>query len=108
MSIHARLLHGGGHLLLKTIGQCSDTRILVDVVTKQSNAVILYNGPMQEDGVSQSYIVLELVDGMPRVELAFGSKGLSLKFDKAVNDGKWHNIGITILGKEVSLTVDNC
>jgi hypothetical protein len=30
-----------------------DTRISVDVVTKQSNAVILYNGPMQEDGVSQ-------------------------------------------------------
>merc|ERR1719458_752404 len=71
--------------------------------TKQSDGLLLY----LDDGGYYDFLELKLVSGCIRLRYNLGSGPQSLSLGAALDRGRWHRVGLTILGSRVTLAVDN-
>ncbi|XP_014664051.1 PREDICTED: neural-cadherin-like [Priapulus caudatus] len=106
-----RSFHGGGWAWFEPLKQCNKSRVSFEFMTEQADALLLYNGPMRaRDGSERDFIVVELVNGKPRVTIDFGSGPLTLYVGKAENlgDEEWHRLDVVLEDKKVTFVVDRC
>lgn len=76
-----------------------------DFKTRSDTAVILFNsgrGNYKEDFMS-----LEIIDGKPKFSVNCGSGLVEVILLLEVNDGKWHQLDLSISQSSVELRVDN-
>ncbi|XP_049964454.1 neural-cadherin-like [Schistocerca serialis cubense] len=93
---------------------CGSSHLSLEFRTKYKAGLLLYNGPLTSpDGnetLLSDFISLELVDGMPRLLVDFGSGTLELKIitRKELNDEEWHRIDIFWDTESVRMVLDFC
>ncbi|XP_047118486.1 neural-cadherin-like [Schistocerca piceifrons] len=93
---------------------CGSSHLSLEFRTKYKAGLLLYNGPLTSpDGnetLLSDFISLELVDGMPRLLIDFGSGTLELKIitRKELNDEEWHRIDIFWDTESVRMVLDFC
>ena len=100
--------HGDGWIWLEPLSRCEDGSTSLEVITRQGNGLLLYNGPMLAQD-APDFISLELKSGYPLLRVNLGEGELSLTVDgrdkqnqetlKPINDGEWHTIDIFKTGK---------
>ena len=92
--------NGTGYALYKQLEQCEESRTSVEILTSKATQLILYNGPISELQPSDptDFIILELVDGYPRLRIDHGTGPITLNVNggnaKKLNDNTWHRIDI--------------
>ena len=76
-----------------------------DFKTRSETAVILFNsghGDFKDD-----FLSLEIIDGRPKLSVNSGSGVVEVVLVEAVNDGKWHELDLSISQSTVELRIDN-
>ncbi|KAK7495999.1 hypothetical protein BaRGS_00012700 [Batillaria attramentaria] len=76
-----------------------------DFKTRASIAVMLFNsgrGSFKDD-----FLSLEIIGGRPKLSVNSGSGVVEVVLAAEVNDGKWHQLDLTISQSSVELRIDN-
>jgi chondroitin sulfate proteoglycan 4 len=76
-----------------------------DFKTRSENAVLLFNsgrGDFQDD-----FLALEILDGRPKLSVNSGSGLMEVVLVQEVNDGKWHQLDLSVSQSAVELRIDN-
>lgn len=95
-------------------GQCEESHLSLEFMTKSADGLILYNGPIvrPDDGfqVEQDFISFELVKGYVRLLIDFGSgtKELTIRAPGDLHNGEWHQADIFWDKETVRLMIDRC
>ncbi|XP_067928117.1 neural-cadherin-like [Watersipora subatra] len=104
--------NGAGWAQYKTLSQCTNSSTTIEFITKQSDAMILYNGPLADPGTGPSavldYLLIAITDGKPVVYINLGTGHVKLSIDKIVSNGIWHKLELVIVDRRVTLTLDDC
>lgn len=112
--ITSRSFGGKGWAWFPPLEQCENSHLSLEFLTKSSDGILLYNGPVDapQVGVSilQDFISLELASGRPRLIIDFGSGTSEIIIDteKDLGDGEWHRIDIFWTREDVRMVVDHC
>lgn len=111
---------GNGFALFSPLDQCEDSRTSLKFATFEPSGLLFYDGPTKGQNVNleDDFILLELVNGFPRLIINQGTGELVLSIDgrdslsshivQPLNDAKWHHVDIIRKGREVRLIVDHC
>ncbi|XP_071958459.1 neural-cadherin-like [Antedon mediterranea] len=102
----------GSYAWVETLEQCEDTRTSIEFITNE-DGTLFYNGPMtSEAGQPTDFILLELVNKRPVLQLNLGSDTSIFEFAPQdlpeLTDNEWHHLEIRRNGREVELVVDHC
>ncbi|KAH3883569.1 hypothetical protein DPMN_007529, partial [Dreissena polymorpha] len=106
--------NGTGYALYKQLEQCAASRTSIEILTSKLNQLILYNGPISvlEPVDPTDFVLLELVDGYPRLRIDHGTGEVTLQLTgrskRRLNDDTWHRIDIFRDKKNVRMVVDHC
>ncbi|XP_076443318.1 chondroitin sulfate proteoglycan 4-like [Babylonia areolata] len=76
-----------------------------DFKTRSENAVILFNsgrGDYKDD-----FLSLEIVEGRPKLSVNSGSGVVEVVLVEMVNDGRWHELDLSVSQSTVELRVDS-
>jgi hypothetical protein len=111
-----RSFNGNGFAFFKPVPACTSLNISFSFMTTQSNALLLYNGPvsLNDPGKFQTqykdYIVIWLENGEVRARLSFndGVESSDLSVRGVFDDGEWHEVSLTQKGKNIHLVIDDC
>ncbi|XP_052798901.1 neural-cadherin-like [Mya arenaria] len=106
--------NGTGYALYRQLEQCEESRTSIQILTSKATQLILYNGPIAdlEPIDPTDFILLELVDGFPKLRINHGTGEVALNLTgsskKRLNDNTWHTIDIHRNKKYVRMVVDHC
>ena len=106
-----RSFSGSGFAWYQPMPACTSLNISLQFMTKEADGLLLYNGPLRDGSTEyRDYLVLRLVRGQVEVELSFNDVNVTYAriLSSALNDGLWHSIALTQIGKNVELVLDNC
>ncbi|XP_068201441.1 neural-cadherin-like isoform X2 [Palaemon carinicauda] len=112
--ILTRTFFGNGFAWFPPLEVCDRTHLSVEFLSKESDGLIFYNGPIASTSDSDldvtDFIGLELENGHLRFLLDFGSGTLQLRLNNTANlsDGRWHRVDIFWNKENVRLDVDQC
>uniref|UniRef100_A0A0N5B1F4 Neurexin-4 n=1 Tax=Syphacia muris TaxID=451379 RepID=A0A0N5B1F4_9BILA len=110
-----RSFNGAGYAWFKPIPACTSLNITLQFMTSELNGLLLYNGPFGNN-ISAShldyfdYLAIRLNGGKIEAEYAFNGINkniLQVPSTSELNDGKWHSVSFTQIGKKVELVLDN-
>ncbi|KAK7058680.1 Cadherin, partial [Halocaridina rubra] len=110
--ILTRTFVGSGFAWFPPLDVCESNNISVEFLTKYSEGMILYNGPMAAldyDAITD-FIALEIDNGLLKLLINLGSGTLQLRLNAtyAVSDGKWHQVDIYWNKENVHMILDHC
>ncbi|VDN36012.1 unnamed protein product, partial [Gongylonema pulchrum] len=102
-----RSFDGQGFAWFKPVPACTSLNISLQFLTKQSDGLLLYNGPMGNNNTFgqadyKDYVVIRLVGGRVHANLMFNgivANPVQVAGSDALNDGKWHTVTLTQDGK---------
>ncbi|XP_033125355.1 neural-cadherin-like [Anneissia japonica] len=102
----------GSYAWVETLEQCEETVTSIEFITNK-DGTLFYNGPMTgESGQPSDFILLELVNKRPQLQLNLGSVTSTFEFGASdlgeLTDNEWHHLEIRRNGKEVEMVVDHC
>lgn len=106
-----RTFNGNGWAWFKPLEICDQSHLSIEIMTRTSNGLIFYNGPLTISHHTLSdFISLELFNGIPRLLIDYGSGTVELIVRTLgdLHDGNWHRLDIFWNGDKVRLLVDNC
>ncbi|CAD5116989.1 DgyrCDS5823 [Dimorphilus gyrociliatus] len=90
--------------------QCDKSHINFKFITTSPDGLLLYNGPTQSNAEPNDYVIIELVDGLPKVRVNLGQGEAKIHFTngKTLNDGNWHRLDTFIEHPFVRVIIDSC
>lgn len=106
--------NGQGWAWFPPLKQCSESHLSLEFMTRTSNGLIFYNGPMirPEPGVQvvADFISLELFNGKPRLLMDYGSGTAEVTVNTLgdLHDGEWHRLDLYWDRETVRIVVDHC
>lgn len=106
--------NGQGWAWFHPLQQCEESHLSLEIMTRTSNGLILYNGPMVRPNspaeTISDFISLELLNGTPRLLIDYGSGTAELIVNTLgdLHDGNWHRLDIFWNREKVRLVVDHC
>ena len=106
--------NGQGWAWFPPLQQCETSHLSLEFMTRTSNGLLLYNGPMvrPDAGVTvvSDFIALELFNRKPRLLIDFGSGTAEITVNTFgdLDDGEWHRIDIYWDKETVRMVVDHC
>lgn len=106
--------NGQGWAWFPPLQQCEESHLSLEFMTRTSNGLILYNGPMvrPDTGVQvvSDFISLELFNGKPRLLIDFGSGTGEVTVNTLgdLHDGEWHRVDVYWNKESVRVVVDHC
>jgi hypothetical protein len=111
-----RSFNGNGYAFFKPVPACTSLNISFAFMTTQSNALLLYNGPVSNNDPGKfqtqykDYIAIWLENGEIRARLSFndGVESSDLSVRGVFDDGEWHEVSLTQKGKTIRLVIDDC
>lgn len=110
----SRTFGGKGWAWFPPLEQCENSHLSLEFMTKSSDGILFYNGPVDvpQVGVSilEDFISLELASGRPRLIVDFGSgtSEIIVNTQSDLGDGEWHRIDIFWGREEIRMVVDHC
>lgn len=92
------------------LAQCDKSHISFKFITTSPDGLLLYNGPTQSNSEPNDYVIIELVDGYPKVRVNLGQGEAKIHFTngKTLNDGNWHRLDTFIEHPFVRVVIDSC
>lgn len=97
---------------LPPLQTCAKSMLHLEFSTKQSDCLLLYNGPMTQVDSQRipDFVSLELRAGIPRflIDTGTGPAELIVSVNETLNDGRLHSIYIYWINGNVSMVVDHC
>ncbi|KAK6739390.1 hypothetical protein RB195_008084 [Necator americanus] len=110
-----RSFSGDGYAWYKPMPACTSLNISMQFITLQPDAVLFYNGPMDTKNSEQQidyrdFIIIQLRGGRLAMEVSMnGIAPVNLEVPSTpLNDGTWHELAVTQIGKFIELVVDQC
>ncbi|XP_068208342.1 cadherin-related hmr-1-like [Palaemon carinicauda] len=111
--IYSRTFWGNGWAWLKPPSSCLPMTLSIRLLTKKSDGIILYNGPLAPPSdagraIFTPMFTVQLVNQKPQILIQGFEEFLMLQVNKGVSDGDWHTIYVHVDGLGVSMMVDIC
>ncbi|WKX91422.1 hypothetical protein Q1695_009901 [Nippostrongylus brasiliensis] len=110
-----RSFSGDSFAWYKPMPACTSLNISMQFMTLQPDAILFYNGPMDTKTTEKQidyrdYIIIHLRNGRLVMEMSMnGIAPVNLEVaSSALNDGTWHELAVTQIGKYIELVVDQC
>uniref|UniRef100_A0A0K0DI32 Cadherin n=1 Tax=Angiostrongylus cantonensis TaxID=6313 RepID=A0A0K0DI32_ANGCA len=110
-----RSFSGDGFAWYKPMPACTSLNISMQFMTLQQDALLFYNGPMdtktsEEQIEYRDYIIIHLRNGRLVMEMSMnGIAPVNLEVASTpLNDGTWHELAVTQIGKYIEMVVDQC
>ncbi|KAK0427454.1 hypothetical protein QR680_010233 [Steinernema hermaphroditum] len=111
-----RSFDGNGFAWFKPMPACTSLNITFEFMTKEPNAMLLYNGPMGRNSSAPvvdygDFISIQLMGGMLSVDMNLNGRSpahLEIPRSPKLNDGKWHTVALTQIGRSLELVLDSC
>ncbi|TKR62050.1 hypothetical protein L596_026062 [Steinernema carpocapsae] len=111
-----RSFDGQGYAWFKPMPACTSLNITFQFMTKEPNAMLLFNGPMGRNSSGQNvdygdFVSIQLIAGVLVADLNFNGRTptrLDIPKSPKLNDGKWHSVYLTQTGRSLDLVIDNC
>ena len=105
--------NGQGWAWFRPLEQCEESHLSVEIMTRTSTGLILYNGPMVQPNSPtdvSDFISLELFNGTPRLLIDYGSGTAEVVVNTLgdLHDGNWHRLDVFWNREKVRLVVDHC
>ncbi|XP_077166172.1 neural-cadherin-like isoform X2 [Paroedura picta] len=104
--------HGDGYAWFRPIRPCFENFLSLEFVTDVPNGLLLYNGPLSENGPGNSeyFIAIEVSCGIPVLKLNYGLGPVELHLPSYVNvtDRRWHRLEVRSSSQGVRFTLDQC
>jgi hypothetical protein len=107
----------GGFVWLPSLPQCQNLVLSFEFITSDTNGLLFYNGPINEDESAnkyqQDFISLQLDKKKLLFQVRQGINGKTHSFflnnnDRSLNDGLWHRVDIYKTGFKYRITIDRC
>lgn len=106
--------NGQGWAWFPPLKQCEESHLSMEIMTRTSNGLIMYNGPMirPDPGVlvNSDFVSLELFNGKPRLLVDFGDGTAEVTVNTLgdLHDGEWHRLDVFWDRERIRLVVDQC
>jgi hypothetical protein len=111
-----RSFNGNGYAFFNPVPACTSLNISFSFMTQAMDGLLLYNGPVlntdsnRGQTIYKDYIAIWLESGAVKARLSFndGIESSDLTVRGVFNDGEWHEVSLTQIGKMIYLVIDNC
>ncbi|GFR09111.1 protocadherin-like wing polarity protein stan [Trichonephila clavata] len=105
--LRARSFTRGSFLTFPSLRQRHRLHIKLRFVTREKNALILYNGRYNDQ---HDFIAMEIIEGQLVVSFSLGANvsEVSAKVPGGLNDGQWHEAELSYLNRTATLSIDGC
>ncbi|CAL1293860.1 unnamed protein product [Larinioides sclopetarius] len=105
--LRARSFTRGSFLTFPSLRQRHRLHIKLRFVTREKNALILYNGRYND---KHDFIAMEIVDSQLVVSFSLGANvsEVSAQIPGGLSDGQWHEAELSYLNRTATLSIDGC
>lgn len=109
-----RTFRGNGWAWYPPLDMCETSHLSFEFVTRKSDGLLLYNGPItppsRDQNTISDFIAIELDKGYPRLLIDYGSGTLELKIQTKVplDNGEWHRLDVSWDYENIKMVVDFC